>query len=54
MPTNSLELIPDILEGGTADSNCLDRLMEVSEALIELHYKAAYGKANWKYIRKMT
>ena len=30
-PTNSLELNPDILEGDTADSNCLERLIEVSE-----------------------
>lgn len=35
MPTNLPELKADIFDGRTADSNCLDRLMEVLEKLIE-------------------
>lgn len=35
MPTNSPELKEEILEGGTADSNCLELLMEVSPLFID-------------------
>lgn len=35
MSTNSPELSAEILDGGTADSNCMDRLVEVSETLVE-------------------
>lgn len=35
IPTNSPELKEEILEGGTVNSNCLERLIEVSPLLIE-------------------
>lgn len=46
IPTNSQELSADILDGGTADSNCLERLMEVSELFIERLSRSYYGKEN--------